>query len=150
MALPLEQTYCQRILDGRLPNLIPDVRAEDRAASMPISEAADVGAFASVPVVFSDGRLYGTLCAGSHDAKPDLGYQELRFLHVLARLVADMLEREELQRRTAELERTANRLELEAATSTALLTAVQARDPTPASTPGQSSTPRPRWRSSWG
>ena len=61
----------------------------DRAASMPITQAADVGAFASVPVVFSDGRLYGTLCAGSHDAKPDLGYQELRFLHVLARLVAD-------------------------------------------------------------
>ena len=128
MALPLEQTYCQRVLDGRLPNLIPDVRADDRAASMPISQAGDVGAFASVPVVFSDGRLYGTLCAGSHDAKPDLGYQALRFLHVLARLVADLLEREELQRRTAELERTANRFELEAATSTALLTAVQARD----------------------
>ncbi len=127
-SVPLEQTYCKRILDGRLPNLIPDVRAEDRAASLPITEAADVGAFASVPVVFSDGRLYGTLCAGSHQAKPDLGYQELRFLHVFARLVADTLEREELQSRTEELERSANRLELEAATSTALLTAVQARD----------------------
>jgi hypothetical protein len=126
--MPLEQTYCQRILDGRLPNLIPDVRHDDRAASLPISAAANVGAFASVPVVFSDGRLYGTLCAGSHDAKPDLGYRELRFLHVLARLVADLLEREELERRADELERNANRLELEAAASTALLTAVQARD----------------------
>ena len=103
-----------------------------------------------MPVVFSDGRLYGTLCAGSHDAKPDLGYQELRFLHVLARLVADLLEREELQRRTAELERTATRFELEAATSTALLTAVQARDAYTASIPGLSSTPRPPWPGSWG
>ena len=128
LSVPLEQTFCQRILDGRLPNLIPDVRADDRAASLPVAQATGVGAFASVPVIFSDGRLYGTLCAGSHEAKPELGYRELRFLHVLARLMADLLEREELQRRTDELERNATRLELEAATSTALLTAVQARD----------------------
>jgi hypothetical protein len=24
--MPLEHTYCQRVLDGRLPNLMPDVR----------------------------------------------------------------------------------------------------------------------------
>ena len=126
--MPLEQTYCQRVLDGRLPNLIPDVRGDDRAASLPITEASDVGAFASVPVVFSDGRFYGTLCAGSHDPKPDLGYRELRFLHVLARLVADVLEREELQLRTNDLEQTAHRLEVESTASSALLTAVQARD----------------------
>src|SRR5665213_1738739 len=29
--MPLDQTYCQKILEGRLPNLIPDVRADDRA-----------------------------------------------------------------------------------------------------------------------
>src|ERR1700694_5641862 len=33
--IPLEQTFCQRMLDGRIPNLIEDVRAEDRVASMP-------------------------------------------------------------------------------------------------------------------
>ncbi len=128
MAIPLEETYCQRVLDGRLPNLIPDVRGDDRAASLPITEASDVGAFASVPVVFSDGRFYGTLCAGSHDPKPDLGYRELRFLHVLARLVADVLEREQLQLRTNDLEQTAHRLEVESTASSALLAAVQARD----------------------
>ncbi len=37
---------------------------------MPITEIADIGAFTSVPLQFSDGRLYGTLCAASHDAKP--------------------------------------------------------------------------------
>ena len=82
---------------------------------------SDVGAFASVPVVFSDGRFYGTLCAGSHDPKPDLGYRELRFLHVLARLVADVLEREELQLRANDLEQHRTRLEVEATASSALL-----------------------------
>jgi hypothetical protein len=120
-AVPLDQTYCQRVLAGRLPNLIPDVRADDRAASLPVTEALDIGAFASVPLTFSDGRVYGTLCAGSHDTKPELGYRDLQFLHVFARIVADQLEREELRD-------DARGLELEAAAARTLIAAVQARD----------------------
>ena len=83
--MPLDGTYCQRVLAGRLPNLIPDVRGDERAASLPITEAAGVGAFASVPLTFSDGRLYGPLCAASHDTKPGLGYRELLVAAVEAR-----------------------------------------------------------------
>jgi GAF domain-containing protein len=73
-SLPREHTYCQRMLDGRIPNLIPDVRADDRTASLPITKGGNVGAFATVPVTFADGRVYGTLCAASHDAKSfDIG-----------------------------------------------------------------------------
>jgi hypothetical protein len=57
------------MLDGRIPNLIGDVLADDRTASLPVSEAGTVGAFASVPLTFADGRVYGALCAASHDAK---------------------------------------------------------------------------------
>ena len=127
-ALPLEQTYCQRVLAGRLPNLIPDARAEDRVASLPITAAADIGAFASVPLTFSDGRLYGTLCASSHEPKPSLGYRDLQFLHVLARIVADQLERDELARSAQKLEEIAHAMELQAAAGSALITALQARD----------------------
>jgi hypothetical protein len=119
--MPLEQTYCQRILDGRLPNLIPDVRADDRAASLPITEAANVGAFVSVPLTLSDGSLYGTICAGSHEAKLGLGYRDLQFLHVFARMIADQVEREQL-------EASARGLELQAAAARTLIAAVQARD----------------------
>jgi response regulator RpfG family c-di-GMP phosphodiesterase len=126
--MPLDQTYCQRVLDGRLPNIIPDVRADDRAASLPITEAADVGSFVSVPLVLSDGEVHGTLCAASHQANPALGYRELRFMHVFARIVADQLEREQLERRTESVERVARRLELEATSAMAVIAAVQARD----------------------
>jgi HD-GYP domain-containing protein (c-di-GMP phosphodiesterase class II) len=119
--MPLKHTYCQRVLAGRLPNLIPDVRGDDRAASLPITAIANVGAYASVPLTFSDGKLYGTLCAGSHDAKPDLGYRDLQFLHVFARIVADQLEREMLQDRGRDLE-------IQAAAARTLIAAVQARD----------------------
>jgi response regulator RpfG family c-di-GMP phosphodiesterase len=120
--LPLEQTYCHRVLNGRLPNLIPDVRADERAASLPITDATGVRAFASVPLRFSDGSLYGTLCAASREPMVDLlGYRELQFLHVFARMVADQLER-------AQLERAARDLQLQAAGAKTLIAAVEARD----------------------
>ena len=121
MGLPLEMTYCKRVMDGRLPNIVTDARADERAASLPITEFSDVGSFVSIPLRFSDGRLYGTLCAGSHEARPDLGYRELQFLHVFARLVSDVLERTEIE--AARLE-----LELQRATATTLFAAVEARD----------------------
>jgi GAF domain-containing protein len=93
-SLPREHTYCQRMLDGRIPNLIGDVLADDRTASLPITTAGNVGAFATVPLTFADGREYGTLCAASHDAKT-FDYRELQFLKVFARSVADQLERHE-------------------------------------------------------
>lgn len=117
----LEQTYCHRVLDGRLPNIIGDVRADQRAARLAVTEAADVGAFVSVPLRRSDGQLLGTLCAASHDPHPELGYRELQFFHVFARMIADGFEREELYERTSRLER-------KLAVSTALIKAVEARD----------------------
>jgi hypothetical protein len=120
-SLPVEATYCHRILNGRLPNLLPDVRSDPRTADMFVTTAANVGAFASVPLAFSDGTVYGTLCAGSHDAKPEMGYRELQFLHVFARLIADQLEREQLQA-------SKRSLELGAAAAQTLIAAVEARD----------------------
>lgn len=126
--LPLDQTICQRVLAGRLPNLMPDVRAEDRAASLPITRSADIRAFVSVPLTFSDGRCYGTLCASSHQPKPSLGYRDLQFLQVFARIVADQLERDDLAHRWQQLEQHAHSMELQAAAGSALITALQARD----------------------
>jgi HD-GYP domain-containing protein (c-di-GMP phosphodiesterase class II) len=126
--MPLGETYCERIIEGRLPNLIPDVRAEDRASSLAITDTADVGAFTSVPLIFSDGSFYGTLCAISHQAKPEWGYRELQFLRIFARMIADQLEREGWEQRTFEIERAAHELEVQAAAATALIGAVEARD----------------------
>jgi HD-GYP domain-containing protein (c-di-GMP phosphodiesterase class II) len=109
-------------MEGRLPNMIPDTRADDRAANMPITEGADIGAFVSVPLRFSDGSLYGTLCAANHRPMDGaLGYRELQFLHVFARMVADQLER-------TKLESAARELQLQAAGARTLIAAVEARD----------------------
>ena len=119
--MPVEETYCDKVLDGRLPNIIPVVADEPEAASLAVSEAAGVGAFVSVPLHFSDGRLFGTLCAASHEDRPDIGERDLQFLQVFARMIADQFEREliELENRN---------LEIEGAAVETLVAAVDARD----------------------
>jgi hypothetical protein len=121
IAIPLEATYCERILSGRLPNLIPDVRGDERAAAVEAGKAADVGAFASVPITLSDGRLYGTLCAASHTAQPSLEYRDLQFLRVFARIIADQIDGERRQRQVRELS-------IRAGTTATLLGALSLRD----------------------
>ncbi len=120
-SMPFDQTYCKRVLSGRLPNLIPDVQAEPRAASLEVTEAAGVGSYVSMPLRFSDGTLHGTLCAASHEANPSLGYRELQFLHVFARMVADLLEREALEKEN-------RAFAIQAAAAQTLIAAVEARD----------------------
>ncbi|UTI62523.1 HD domain-containing protein [Paraconexibacter antarcticus] len=118
---PLDQTYCQRILDGALPPLIPDVAAEPIAAAMPVTAAAGVGAYVSVPIRGAGGVLAGTLCCASHHAEPDLAERDLQFLHVLARVIGDQMEADRASRER-------QRLQTENAGVRALLAAVEARD----------------------
>ncbi|HAQ86671.1 MAG TPA: diguanylate phosphodiesterase, partial [Pseudomonas sp.] len=41
---PLEDSYCQRVLDGRLPELIQDAALLPEALAMPVTKALPVGA----------------------------------------------------------------------------------------------------------
>src|SRR5947209_5266269 len=118
--LPREGTYCHRMLEGRLPNLMRDLREYPEAMELELTRLARVGAFCTVPLVLSDGRVYGTLCCASHEAQPDLDPQRLEFIFVLARIVADQIERE-----LAEEER--RRDQIASAGVQALLAAVEAR-----------------------
>jgi HD-GYP domain-containing protein (c-di-GMP phosphodiesterase class II) len=75
----------------------------------------------TVPVRFSDGRVYGSLCCSSRNRFRELTLRDERFVRVLARVIADQLEREE-----HEIER--HRMTVETAGLRALLAAVDARD----------------------
>jgi len=119
--IPVEETYCHHVLEGRLPNFIPDVRQNEFAMSLPATEAVNLGAYVSLPLTFSNGEFYGTMCAVSHEAQPQIGEREEQFLRVFARLAIDQIEREHLQDRVVEAERGL-------VATTALLQAIEARD----------------------
>ncbi len=92
--ISLAVTYCQRVVDGRLPNLITDAQADERIVGL----VPALGAYVGVPVTFSDGRLYGTLCCASHAAAPWLRDRDTAFMRVLGRMLAHELERDEIER----------------------------------------------------
>ena len=53
---PLEDTYCQRIVDGRLPLAIPDTSLLSEANDLEVTHTVDIGAYLSAPVLLRDGR----------------------------------------------------------------------------------------------
>jgi diguanylate cyclase (GGDEF)-like protein len=117
--LPRTDTLCDRMLSGRVGNVISDVAATPGAADAGSSHG--IGAYVGVPVRLVDGTVYGSLCCVSDHAAPALRERDARVLDVLARIIADQIDRDRQQRREA-------RLEGEATAGQALLAALKARE----------------------
>lgn len=93
-AVPLEVGYCQRVVDGRLPRLIPDTSRVPAAMALPETSAIPIGAHLSVPIRLADGRIFGTFCCFSFSPDPTLGERDLKMMQVLAELLADQIDRD--------------------------------------------------------
>jgi len=102
--LPVEQTYCKRMIQGDLPQLIHDAAGDERTADLPLTREAGIGAYIGAPIRLWDGTLYGTLCCLSRSAEPSLNDRDVRFLRVLAEIVADQIDREQLESEKRKLE----------------------------------------------
>ena len=85
---PSEDSYCQRIVDGRLPRLMPDTSAVAEAAALGCTSELPVGAHMSVPMVLRDGSVYGTFCCFSAEADLSLNQRDLDTLRAFADLAA--------------------------------------------------------------
>lgn len=91
---PLADSYCQRVVDGRLPELINDAQANPVAAELPATFDIPVGAHMSVPIHLSDGTVYGTFCCFSRTADASLNLRDLSLMRVFAELAGKMIDRE--------------------------------------------------------
>lgn len=85
---PLLDTYCQRIVDGRLPAIIPDTGASPEASSLAITRVLGIRAYLSAPVVLPNGQVFGTVCCISHTARPDLRDADAKAIAAVAQAVA--------------------------------------------------------------
>lgn len=83
LAAPLQDTICRRLLEGRIPNLVPDVGADPELRELPAVAANGVGAYLAVPLTATDARLY-LLCCLAREARPDLGDDDVRTLRSVA------------------------------------------------------------------
>jgi EAL domain-containing protein (putative c-di-GMP-specific phosphodiesterase class I) len=97
-----DTSFCQAILDGRLPAVIPDVTKYPEAMKLPSARIPRIRSYVSTPVHLSDGRLYGTFCAFGFRSDKELGKRDLALVEVLASAAAVIVEPEvrDQERRT--------------------------------------------------
>ena len=93
---PLDESYCKRVLEGRIPNMVPDARNADSTKDLWVTGEANIGSYVAVPVVLSESRPYGTLCCVSHKADPGLRERDLGLMEGVARELSRQIKREGL------------------------------------------------------
>jgi EAL domain-containing protein (putative c-di-GMP-specific phosphodiesterase class I) len=85
-------TLCQAILDKKLPEVIPDLRDFPEAMRLPAARLPRIRSYVSVPVVLSDGSLYGTFCAAGLTSDKELTRRDKSIMDVLAHAAAVIVE----------------------------------------------------------
>lgn len=88
---PRDQSFCQRVLDGRLPAMIPDVAALCSTHDVPATPVAP-GAYMAAPILLQDGTLYGTLCCIGLTVARGLGERHHQRLQMSARQIARLVD----------------------------------------------------------
>lgn len=119
--LPFKDTHCVRVMDGRLPNVIADMRVDKRTRDMPITKSTDMGSYVSVALHLGNGEFYGTLCCASHSASTRLDQRDAGFLSALGSVLASAIDHEQAQA-------DAHHAHDQDQTAVVLLKALQARD----------------------
>jgi len=87
---PLAVSFCQRVVDGRLPEVVKDVRLLKDFASLPATPFT-IGAHLSTPIRLEDGSVFGTFCTFSFspgDLQVERDHKRLRMAAAMvARLI---------------------------------------------------------------
>ena len=102
----LEESFCQCVLDGTLPQLVHDAATHPAFPQLPATPFR-VGAHLSAPIVLSNGKVYGTLCCFSQGANNSLTVRDLQKLECVAKLTAkriDIKQARELQEQLSKWE----------------------------------------------
>ena len=86
--MQLSDIYCNHILEGRLPQLIPDTSLEPLALALPITKQLPIGKHVSAPITMSDGSVYGMFCCLGLQADVSLRDRDLEVLKAFAHLAS--------------------------------------------------------------
>jgi len=95
--IPLAEGYCLGIVNGELPELIPDTSQLPAARRIPATAALPIGSHLSVPVEVA-GRVYGTLCCLGFQPNNRLDERDIKMLRAFAEILALRLQEVEVNR----------------------------------------------------
>jgi GAF domain-containing protein len=91
LSVPLRDTVCARLLDGRISNIVSDTTLEQSLNQLAGVKDGTVRAYIGVPFETEDARAY-VLCCLAREARPDLGEADIRFLQGVAESLRPLLE----------------------------------------------------------
>lgn len=101
----LDEVYCKHILEGRLPELIPDTAAEPICVALPITKAIPIGSHVSIPIRLADGKAYGMFCCLSPEPNPTLNARDLETMRMFADLAARQIQKDYQEKKTRSAKR---------------------------------------------
>lgn len=85
---PRPGTHCDLVANGEVAAVVPDVRHVPRLAGLADADRLGARSLVGVPVVGSDGVVWGTVCAFGTEPAPDLDDGHAGILRFVADLVA--------------------------------------------------------------
>ena len=87
-----DELYCLNILDGELPELVPNTDLFPVASSMPITQTLRIGAHLSIPIYLKNGDPYGMFCCFGPHPNNSLNHRDLETMRLFADLVAQQIQ----------------------------------------------------------
>lgn len=102
---PSEESYCRYVVAGEIPELLRDPSQHPVTAQLAVTHELPVGTHLSVPIVLSDGSVYGTFCCFAHRVVDSVAEEHVAALRVIADILGEYLETLEVDRRERDRQR---------------------------------------------
>ena len=87
-------SFCSRMVKGEGPYIAPCITTVPAYREAPIGQQISIGSYIGMPIVLSDGSVFGTLCAIDPDPQSEWIQGESPTLELLAKLLSTILENE--------------------------------------------------------
>jgi len=89
---PQDTSFCQAVMDGDLPAVMPDVRDFPAAMKLRPARIPRIRSYVTAPVTLSDGSVYGSFCAFGLRSDPELSRRDQALMEVLANAASVIIE----------------------------------------------------------
>ena len=89
---PINETYCNKLANNELDNIIPDTSKNSITRDMPVTKKLNIGAYIGVPITLSNGDIYGTFCCYNEQKDDTLNKRDLAFLNLISDLASQLID----------------------------------------------------------
>ena len=89
----VDESYCQKIVDGELPHIIPDTSLNTITHNLMVTQKLMIGSYIGAPIILQGGQVYGTLCCYKNQADKTLTLRDLSFLTAISEIASTLIEK---------------------------------------------------------